>query len=236
MGENSFASESRLEKSYAFWGFRGCVVPGCARKPRLHHIVPRREGGGNKQDNLLPICAFHEEGLHRAGAFARCTANGVPYGRKNRSRRKALARTTAQRKEDDVLARLAAKSHVALAENDEQLQARVKASVQANYNRYVGKKTRYVWENGVLMAVNPTTGEPYYVPGRIQYPGKALATNLAAPFLARLRKEVERDRRADAEAGPWRAIEPYAPGSQWPHIERAIATFAARNPVVNHPA
>jgi hypothetical protein len=63
----SHANSSRLSNAYKHWGWTGCVVPGCTKPVRLHHIVPRREGGGNEYDNLLPICAGHEEPLHRAG-------------------------------------------------------------------------------------------------------------------------------------------------------------------------
>lgn len=84
-------AQERLEKAFAHWGFRGCVVPGCEGQPRLHHIVPRREGGSDGLHNLLPICERHETNIHRAGQAARLLAKGYPadldgFTRKQRSK------------------------------------------------------------------------------------------------------------------------------------------------------
>ncbi len=85
------ARSSRLESAYAYWGWRGCVVPGCKNAVVLHHMVPRREGGTNGLHNLLPICKQHEEPLHAAGHYAR--TGRVP--RTSKQLKPRLAATTA---------------------------------------------------------------------------------------------------------------------------------------------
>lgn len=49
----------------------GCIVPGCKGNVRLHHMVPRREGGTDAIANLIAICPKHEEPIHNAGAWMR---------------------------------------------------------------------------------------------------------------------------------------------------------------------
>lgn len=61
----------KLQRAYAYWGFEGCVVPGCTGRPRLHHIVPKAKGGTDGYHNRLPICTKHEELIHRAGYVSR---------------------------------------------------------------------------------------------------------------------------------------------------------------------
>lgn len=100
---------NRLAQAYAFWGWTGCVVPGCARGPRLHHIVPRREGGSNRLNNLLPICEYHETPIHRAGSAYRRMIGVARLSRKENQALNKASRAT------DIAERLHAKSHAALA-------------------------------------------------------------------------------------------------------------------------
>lgn len=63
---------ARLDKAAAQYGYAGgCIVPGCTRDVRLHHFVPKREGGTDAIANLVPMCAYHEAPLHHAGQYAR---------------------------------------------------------------------------------------------------------------------------------------------------------------------
>ena len=44
-----------------------CLVPGCTsrRSLHVHHLVPRSEGGGDEESNLITLCAFHHlRGVH----------------------------------------------------------------------------------------------------------------------------------------------------------------------------
>lgn len=131
-------SPERLQRAYEYWGWTGCVVPDCTGQPRLHHIVPRREGGSDGSNNLLPICAAHEAAVHKAGAeYRRMT--GAPYGerpkrpgKKKRLGRKGKiaagipptprkkhrepdARTVHEKRNAEIIKRAANKSHAALA-------------------------------------------------------------------------------------------------------------------------
>lgn len=63
---------ARLRAAAAQYGYPGgCIVPGCERNPILHHITPRRRGGPDAIENLLPICKRHENPIHLAGSFAK---------------------------------------------------------------------------------------------------------------------------------------------------------------------
>lgn len=54
----------RVAKQYGYKS--GCIVPGCNLPARIHHIVPRRLGGTNALENLMPICYKHEAAIHAA--------------------------------------------------------------------------------------------------------------------------------------------------------------------------
>ena len=46
-----------------------CEYPGCDSEYGLevHHIIPRAEGGSNKQSNLIVLCPTHHRMAHRGG-------------------------------------------------------------------------------------------------------------------------------------------------------------------------
>lgn len=70
--EQALRRKQKAERCALQYGYAGgCIVPGCGRDVRLHHIVPRREGGTNAMANLMPICAHHEALVHKAGHYAR---------------------------------------------------------------------------------------------------------------------------------------------------------------------
>lgn len=70
--EQALRRKQRADRCALQYGYAGgCIVPGCKREVRLHHIVPRREGGTNAMGNLMPICAHHEALVHKAGHYAR---------------------------------------------------------------------------------------------------------------------------------------------------------------------
>lgn len=76
---------------------KGCIVPGCDRDTKLHHIVPRRAGGTDAITNLVCICHTHEYKVHKAGHWARVqeadpTINIVNMARLSRWARKNLNR------------------------------------------------------------------------------------------------------------------------------------------------
>ena len=67
-----------------------CQIPGCrnSRGVEVHHIVPRAEGGSNRPQNLIGICAIHHPAIHdgqihvsgTADALDVRHADGTPYG------------------------------------------------------------------------------------------------------------------------------------------------------------
>lgn len=67
---------SRVEKAELYWGWKGCVVPGCKGKVILHHIIPKEKGGTNGLHNLLPICNYHERLIHAAGSYMKKLSEG----------------------------------------------------------------------------------------------------------------------------------------------------------------
>lgn len=72
MARMTHAYKIRLARVCKQYGYAsGCIVPGCKAKPRLHHFIPRREGGTNAIENRIAICHGHEVPLHKAGAYAR---------------------------------------------------------------------------------------------------------------------------------------------------------------------
>ena len=81
MKKPSDRTRLRLAAAARQYGYNeGCIVPGCTRPARLHHMVPRREGGTNAIANLIPNCAHHENFIHIAGGYARKHLGGRPYG------------------------------------------------------------------------------------------------------------------------------------------------------------
>ena len=42
-----------------------CASCGVAEGVDVHHMIPRSEGGGNDQNNLIPLCRAHHARAHR---------------------------------------------------------------------------------------------------------------------------------------------------------------------------
>lgn len=42
----------------------GCTVCGAKANLQLHHIVPRRENGPTRPENLVTLCSYHHLELH----------------------------------------------------------------------------------------------------------------------------------------------------------------------------
>lgn len=88
----------RIAKACAQYGYTyGCIVPGCAGRPRLHHLVPRRAGGTDALHNQIAICPEHEHRVHFAGAVARALErrpglDALHYASLPRKHRKFLLR------------------------------------------------------------------------------------------------------------------------------------------------
>jgi hypothetical protein len=95
--------QTRMARVCASYGYAaGCIVPGCTNAPILHHFVARREGGTNAIENLIPICKKHEAPLHKAGVYARKWEREKPTAKQEKramiplrsAKEKVAARTT----------------------------------------------------------------------------------------------------------------------------------------------
>ncbi|MDD7966851.1 HNH endonuclease signature motif containing protein [Actinomycetospora lemnae] len=59
----------------------GCAFPGCARRPRrchAHHIHHWFDGGATALDNMVLLCRYHHQLLHR-GRWTVAVRDGIPW-------------------------------------------------------------------------------------------------------------------------------------------------------------
>ena len=208
---------TRMAAVCASYGYAsGCIVPGCTNVPILHHFIPRRSGGTNAIHNLIPICKDHEAPLHKAGAYARKWENKKP-GVKAEDRALRSIRTTKERRAVCATTFLygctdchfmhttkpawcevckCRGSHLSCIRSDSPTLRSVQREAEPTSKR--AKRQAKLEARAQLEQEDPLHAEHLKFE-RIQRAkktkhfsayGKDLRTNLAAPFIVRLRKEA----------------------------------------------